>query len=74
MSEYKLQAQAVKYYKLHMEERFYKSHKRDDFNFAIINFPHHDCNIPTAPPYGVYNISQLELEVYIQTFYIVTVC
>ena len=52
----------------------YKRHKRDDFNFAIINFPHHDCNIPTAPPYGVYNISQLELEVYIQTFYKVTVC
>jgi uncharacterized protein YchJ len=81
MSEYKLQAQAVKYYKLHtglkiiqttkatetassvsfidMYLKFdrngqlstrsgYKRHKRDDFNFAIIKFPHHDCNIPIA--------------------------
>ena len=28
--------------------------KRDDFNFAIIKFPHFDNNIPTATAYGVY--------------------
>jgi len=32
--------------------------KRDDFNFAIINFPHLDGSIQTAPDYTVY-ISQL---------------
>ena len=32
--------------------------KGDDYNFAIINCPHLDSNIPTAPAYGVY-ISQL---------------
>ena len=31
--------------------------KRDHFNFAIINFPHLDSNIPITPSYGVY-ISQ----------------
>jgi hypothetical protein len=34
--------------------------KGDDYNFAIINCPHLDSNIPTAPAYGVY-ISQLVL-------------
>jgi hypothetical protein len=28
--------------------------KGDDYNFAIINCPHLDSNIPTAPAYGVY--------------------
>jgi hypothetical protein len=32
--------------------------KREDFNFAILNFPHLDSNITTALAYGVY-ISQL---------------
>ena len=32
--------------------------KRDDFNFAIINFPYLCSNIPLSPAYGVY-ISQL---------------
>ena len=32
--------------------------KRDDFNFAIVNFPFLDSNIPAAPAYGVY-VSQL---------------
>jgi hypothetical protein len=32
--------------------------KRDDFDFAIVNFPFLCCNIPLAPVYGVY-ISQL---------------
>ena len=32
--------------------------KRDNFNFAIITFPHLDSIMPTAPEYGVY-ISQL---------------
>ena len=33
-------------------------HKRDDFNFPIVNFPYIFSNIPRAPAYGVY-ISQL---------------
>ena len=33
-------------------------HKRDDFNFKIINFPNMCSNIPASPAYGVY-ISQL---------------
>ena len=33
-------------------------HKRDDFTFRIVNFPHMDSNIPANPAYGVY-ISQL---------------
>ena len=33
--------------------------KRDDFNFAIVNFPFICSNIPAAPAYGVYNISQM---------------
>jgi hypothetical protein len=32
--------------------------KRDDFDFAIVNFPHLTSNIPSSPAYGVY-ISQL---------------
>ena len=32
--------------------------KRDDFNFAIVNFPFLCSNIPLSPAYGVY-ISQL---------------
>jgi hypothetical protein len=32
--------------------------KRDDFDFAIVNFPFLCCNIPLSPAYGVY-ISQL---------------
>ena len=32
-------------------------HKRDDFNFKIINFPNMCSNIPASPAYGVY-ISQ----------------
>ena len=32
--------------------------KRDDFNFAIVNFPFLCSNIPLSPVYGVY-ISQL---------------
>jgi hypothetical protein len=32
--------------------------KRDDFNFAIVNFPYTCSNIPLSPVYGVY-ISQL---------------
>ena len=32
--------------------------KRDDFNFAIVNFPYLCSNIPVSPAYGVY-ISQL---------------
>ena len=32
--------------------------KRDNFNFAIINFPYTCSNIPLSPAYGVY-ISQL---------------
>ena len=40
----------------HLSTRLYD--KRDDFNFAIINFPHLDSNIPLSPSYGVY-ISQL---------------
>ena len=32
--------------------------KRDDFNFAIVNFPYLCSNIPASPAYGVY-ISQL---------------
>ena len=32
--------------------------KRDDFHFAVLNFPHLDSNIPAALMYGVY-ISQL---------------
>ena len=30
-----------------------------DFNFPIVNFPFICSNIPAAPAYGVYNISQL---------------
>ena len=29
-------------------------HKRDDFNFPIVNFPFPSSNIPSAPAYGVY--------------------
>ena len=32
--------------------------KRDDFNFAIVNFPFLSSNIPASPTYGVY-MSQL---------------
>ena len=32
--------------------------KRDDFDFAIVNFPFLDSNIPASPAYGVY-VSQL---------------
>jgi len=32
--------------------------KRDDFNFAIVNFPFICSNIPAAPAYGAY-ISQM---------------
>ena len=32
--------------------------KRDDFNFAIVNFPFLCSNVPLSPAYGVY-ISQL---------------
>ena len=32
--------------------------KRDDFNFAIVNFPFLDGDVPQCPSYGVY-ISQL---------------
>ena len=32
--------------------------KRDDFEFAIINFPFLDCNVPRSTSYRVY-ISQL---------------
>ena len=32
--------------------------KRDDFNFAIVNFPFLSSNIPSAPAYGIY-VSQL---------------
>ena len=46
----------------------YKRHERDHFNFAIIDFPRLDNNIPTAPAYGVY-ISHLELHVYTPTVY-----
>jgi hypothetical protein len=30
--------------------------KRDDFNFAIVNFPFLYNNIPLSPAYGVYSI------------------
>ena len=40
----------------HLFTRLYD--KRDDFNVAIINFPHLHSSILTAPAYGVY-ISQL---------------
>lgn len=30
------------------------SDKRDDFKFAVINCPHLNGNIPTAPTHGVY--------------------
>ena len=33
-------------------------HKRDDFNFEIVNFPFLDGDVPRSPSYGVY-ISQL---------------
>jgi hypothetical protein len=52
--------------------------KKDGFNFVIVNFPHLDNDITTAPVYAVY-ISQfvrsapLKLAVCIQTFYHVTV-
>ena len=32
--------------------------KKDDFSFAIHNYPHLDCNVPCMPTYGLY-ISQL---------------
>ena len=32
--------------------------KRDDYNFAIVNFPFLDGDVPRSPSYGVY-ISQL---------------
>ena len=32
--------------------------KRDDYKFAIVNFPHLDANIPKKPAYGVF-ISQV---------------
>jgi len=32
--------------------------KRDDFNFAVVNYPHFDGDVPRATSYGVY-ISQL---------------
>jgi hypothetical protein len=32
--------------------------KRDDFDFAIVNFPFLGSNIPLSPAYGVY-VSQL---------------
>jgi len=31
--------------------------KGDGFNFPIVNFPFICSNIPTAPPYAVYNFS-----------------
>ena len=40
----------------HRSTRLYD--KGDDSNFAIINIPHLDSNIPTAPAYEVY-ISQI---------------
>jgi hypothetical protein len=30
------------------------THKRDDFNFPIVNFPFICSNIPAAPAYEVY--------------------
>ena len=33
--------------------------KRDDFNFAIVNFPFLDGDVPHSPSYGVYISSQL---------------
>ena len=33
-------------------------HKRDDFDFPIVNFPYLRCNIPESPAYGVF-VSQL---------------
>jgi hypothetical protein len=50
--------------------------KRDDFNFAIINFQHLYGNIPTAPRMEllfVNSYATLEPAVCIQTFYNVTV-
>ena len=46
--------------KMTMRARLRKKldHKRDDFNFPIVNFPIICSNIPAAPAYGVY-ISQL---------------
>ena len=32
--------------------------KKDDFNFAIVNFPFLSSNIPSGPVYGIY-VSQL---------------
>ena len=29
-------------------------HKRDDFNFEIVNFPFLDGDVPRSPSYGVY--------------------
>ena len=48
------------YSNLTTEERLFTKlfDKRDDFSFAIINFPFLCGNIPAAPAYGVY-ISQL---------------
>ena len=34
------------------------SDKRDDFSFAIMNFPYIDINKPTASSYGVYNVRE----------------
>ena len=33
-------------------------HKRDDFDFPIVNFPYLSSNIPESPAYGVF-VSQL---------------
>jgi len=35
--------------------------KKNDFNFAILNCPYLDCNIPTVPVYGVADISYATL-------------
>ena len=42
--------------------------KRDDFNFAIVNFPYISSNIPEAPAYGVF-VSQLIRYARANTFY-----
>jgi hypothetical protein len=44
------------YLKLNYSTSLYD--KRDDFDFAIVNFPFLCSNIPLSPAYGVY-ISQL---------------
>ena len=30
--------------------------KRDDFNFQTINIPFLSSNVPSSPPYGVFNL------------------